>query len=146
MSAFLWTKLSRINPTTITEGDKEAPGKIFHLISISPYLEFPKHNIIIHLSILLFFQHFMAPFYGSGWFNCLKAAEPLKEVSWDLRTRSQEFLVLVWLTFEGWKAESTLETKWFWARGSELIIQHPNHSTTAQQLLKFQYSQLVKNI
>ena len=40
----------------------------------------------------------------------------------------QEFLVLIWLTMERWKAESTLEPRSGFEPGThELGIQHPNH-------------------
>ena len=43
-------------------------------------------------------------------FNCLKATEPLQGDSlFFLPISSQKFLVLIWSTLEGWKAESTLE-------------------------------------
>ena len=42
-------------------------------------------------------------------FNCLKATEPLQEDILLFTTKSQDFLVLISLTSEGWKAESTLE-------------------------------------
>ena len=58
-------------------------------------------------------------------FNCINAAEPLRG---DSPLNLQEVLVLIWVTSEGWKAESTLEPpNGFepWTPG--IGVQCPNH-------------------
>ena len=42
-------------------------------------------------------------------FNCLKATEPLRGDSWHLTLGPHDFLVLIKLALEGWKAELTFE-------------------------------------
>ena len=42
-------------------------------------------------------------------FNCLKATELLQGGSLPFTTKFQKFLVLIWMTSEGWKAELTLD-------------------------------------
>ena len=61
-------------------------------------------------------------------FNCLKAGATFEEVIYFLPLSSQIFLVLILLTSEGWKAESTLEPPSGLEHGtSGLEIQHSNH-------------------
>ena len=42
-------------------------------------------------------------------FNCLKATEPLRGDSWHLTLSPHDFLVLIKLALEGWKAELTFK-------------------------------------
>ena len=66
-------------------------------------------------------------------FNCLKAAEPLRGV-YFFPLSPQEFLVLIWSTLEGWKAQSTLKPpSGLEPETPELGIQCPNH----QPIYKF---------
>ena len=61
-------------------------------------------------------------------FNCLSATEPLLRDSLISALSPQEFLLLIWLTWEKWKAESTLKSPCdfeTWTLGLE--IQRPNH-------------------
>ena len=59
-------------------------------------------------------------------FNCIKATEPLPEDSLPLSTL--EFLVPIWLTSEGWNAESILEPPSGIERGTHGPgIQRPKH-------------------
>ena len=61
-------------------------------------------------SLLKKLLKFMAPFYGWGSTNCLKARATLRILlggSLLFSTSSQKFLVLILLTSEGWKTEST---------------------------------------
>ena len=52
--------------------------------------------------------NFMAAFYG--WGSTASRLHSLyEEVVYFLPLSSQKFLVLIWSTLEGWKAESTLE-------------------------------------
>ena len=44
-------------------------------------------------------------------FNCLIAAEPPQADSLLLPISPQDFLLLIWLTSEEWKAKSTLEPR-----------------------------------
>ena len=50
----------------------------------------------------------MPPFLWIG-FNCLETTEPLEGDINFLPLSFQEFLVIIWLTLDRWKAESTLE-------------------------------------
>ena len=61
-------------------------------------------------------------------FNCLSATEPLLRDSLISALSPQEFLLLIWLTWGKWKAESTLKSPCdfeTWTLGLE--IQRPNH-------------------
>ena len=63
-------------------------------------------------------------------FNYPKATEPLRGGSllFYVLLSSQKFLVLIWSTLEGWKAESTLEPpSGFEQRTPGFGIQHLNH-------------------
>ena len=62
-------------------------------------------------------------------FNCLKARLPLhKEIVHFLPLSPQEFLILIWSTSEGWKAELALEPPSGFEPGtSGLDIKRPNH-------------------
>ena len=52
-------------------------------------------------------ENFMAPFYGwSSTFSRLQCH--YRETVYFLPLSSQKFLVPIWLTSKGWKAESTL--------------------------------------
>ena len=66
----------------------------------------------------------MAPFYGwgsTGWW----LQSHYEEVVYFLPLNSQIFLVLTWLTSEGWKSESTLEPPSGFEHGTpELGIQY----------------------
>ena len=66
-------------------------------------------------------------------FNCLKRLESqYKESGIFLSTSSLKFLVLIWLTSEGWKTESTLELpSGFEHWTPRLGIQRLNHYATA---------------
>ena len=67
------------------------------------------------------------PFLWMG-FNCLKATEPLRGSSLLFTTKFPEVIVLIWLTSEGWKAESVLDPpSGFEHQTSELEIQCLDH-------------------
>ena len=63
-------------------------------------------------------------------FNCLEAAEPLLGDRLLLPLSPQEFLVLIWLTLEGRKVESTSEQpSGFEPEAPGLRIHHINPKT-----------------
>ena len=69
----------------------------------------------------------MVPFYGWGS-TVSRLHRHYEEAVYFLPLSSQNFLVLIWSTLEGWKAESTLEPpSGFKHRNPGLGIQHPNH-------------------
>ena len=71
----------------------------------------------------------MAPFLWMGS-DCLMATEALRGDFLPLS--SLEFLLLIWSTSKGWKAELTLEPSGgFEPKTLELGIQHFNHSWKA---------------
>ena len=71
-------------------------------------------------------NNFMAPFHG--WGSNTSKLEPLRGGSLLLNTEFPDILVLILLTSEGWKAESTLEPPSdFEHRTPGLGIQHLNH-------------------
>ena len=76
-------------------------------------------------------------------FNCLKATEPLRVSSLLFTATSQKLLVLILLTSEGWKTDSTLEPpSGFEHETLGLGIQRLNHLAIAPFLLAF----LIDNI
>ena len=69
----------------------------------------------------------MVPFYGWGS-TASRRLKPLEEAVYFLPLSSQEFLVPILLTLEGWKVELTLEPpSGFEHETTELGIQHLNH-------------------
>ena len=69
----------------------------------------------------------MAPFYGWGS-TTSRLQSHYEESVYFLPFRSQKFLILIWSTSEGWKAESTLEPPSGFEHGTPgLGIQRLNH-------------------
>ena len=68
----------------------------------------------------------MTPFYGWGS-TAWRLQNHYKEAAYFLSLSSQRFVVLIWLTLEGWKAELSLKPpSGFEHRTPGLGIQHPN--------------------
>ena len=77
--------------------------------------------------LLRWWKKNLAPFYGWGSI----VSSHYEETVYFLPLSSQKFLVLIWSTSEGWKAESTLEppgaTWWFW---TQAMVRDSNALTT----------------
>ena len=89
----------------------------------------PKENVArvkVHLWLLIFLKKLYGLFLWMG-FSCLKAREPLRRDS-----LVKKFLVLIWLTSEGWKAEPNFEPpSGFEQAYPGLAIQRLNHKAIA---------------
>ena len=64
----------------------------------------------------------MAPFYGWGW-TASRLQNHYEKAVYFLLLSSQKFLVLIWSTSEGWKADSTLIHQVVWT--SDPWIENP---------------------